>query len=555
MEHIANYDEGGIKVRFSKTTSVCVFLSLVLILVLGTFVVSAEDIAVIEQKLADEAFEAADKGNPDPAWAGKRFTVATLASGPRGSISGPYYYWRPYFEKLTGATYDIVEIPFGDLQAKIFTDLATGQGVYDAIVGPLFFMGDYISNDWIIPIDKYFDDPRMPKWDRDSIAPPIHKLLHFGDHWYAFNNDHDGMVIYYRRDLLTDPTWQSAFKEEHGYDLPVPPRTWQQVLDVANFFNGKDWNGDGKTDYGISMHLKVGEQGFFNYIALAGAFVVNPASGDDPTTVTRYNNVFWFDPETMDPLINTPGHVRALEILKQLVDAGPRAMLGWGLAEAWDVFLRGDCAMVFTFGDVGTLSQDTRSSSIRGKQGVVAIPGSSEVYDLEAKQWSKMEPPNKVANESGASWSPVISKFSKNPDLVAYFCSLLATPGINHWNVLVGWTGVDPGTRYDFLPPFGKASVEDYVQTGYDAEDMTEFLSAYYELWFEYPLNIPYLRIPGTADYIESLDIHISEALSDQVSVEEALNRTARDWDRITDRLGRKEQLKLYQEAIGYTAN
>ena len=95
--------------------------------------------------------------------------------------------------------------------------------------------------------------------------------------------------------------------------------------------------------------------------------------------------------------------------MTELVDAGPRAMLGWGLAECWDVFLRGDAAMCFTFGDVGTLSQDPRQSAIRGKQGVVAIPGSREVYDLETQQWKPMDPPNRVANASGASWSPVIS--------------------------------------------------------------------------------------------------------------------------------------------------
>ncbi|HHV93479.1 MAG TPA: extracellular solute-binding protein [Firmicutes bacterium] len=531
-----------------------VLLSLTLVLALGAVgFAQEEDMAALEKKTADEAFAKADKGNPDPSWQGKKFTIAVLASGPRGSISGPYYFWRPYFEQLTGATYEIAEIPFGEFQAKIFTDLATGQGMYDAITGPMFFMGDYIANDWIIPIDKYFDDPRMPKWDRDSIAEPIRNLLQFGDNWYAFNNDHDGMVIYYRRDLFTDPKWQAAFKEEYGYDFPLPPRTWQELLDVAKFFNGKDWNGDGKADYGITMHLKVGEQGFFNYLALAASFVVNPAPGDDPTKVTRYHNVFWFDPETMEPLINSPGHVRALELMIELVNAGPRAMLGWGLAEAWDVFLRGDAAMCFTFGDVGTLSQDPRQSAIRGLQGVVAIPGSTEVYDLETKQWKKLDQPNFVANESGASWSPVISKYSKNPDLVAYLCSLLATPEINHWNVAWGWTGVDPGTTYDFLPPFGTASIDDYVQTGYDPQDVTEFLNAYLEMWFDYPLSLPYLRIPGTADYIESLDIHLSEALSGQVSAQEALNRTAQDWERITNRLGRQSQLELYREAIGYT--
>jgi multiple sugar transport system substrate-binding protein len=31
-----------------------------------------------------------------------------------------------------------------------------------------------------------------------------------------------------------------------------------------------------------------------------------------------------------------------------------------------------------------------------------------------------------------------------------------------------------------------------------------------------------------------------------------ALERTAKEWDEITDRRGREEQLKQYQDAIGY---
>ena len=89
------------------------------------------------------------------------------------------------------------------------------------------------------------------------------------------------MLIYYRKDLFNDPRWQAEFKEEYGYDFPVSPVTWQEILDIAKFFNGKDWNGDGKDDFGITMHLKGGEQGFFNYIALAGSFVCMPAPGVD----------------------------------------------------------------------------------------------------------------------------------------------------------------------------------------------------------------------------------------------------------------------------------
>jgi len=99
------------------------------------------------------------------------------SAGQRGAISGPIYFWRNKFEELTGATYDIVEIPFAELREKIFTDLQTGAGRYDVIINCSNYYGDYIANDWILPLDKYFNDPRMPKWDRDSIATPVANLM------------------------------------------------------------------------------------------------------------------------------------------------------------------------------------------------------------------------------------------------------------------------------------------------------------------------------------------------------------------------------------------
>ena len=35
-----------------------------------------------------------------------------------------------------------------------------------------------------------------------------------------------------------------------------------EMHDVADFFTGWDWNGDGQSDWGIALHAKVNEQGF-----------------------------------------------------------------------------------------------------------------------------------------------------------------------------------------------------------------------------------------------------------------------------------------------------
>ena len=123
----------------------------------------------------------------------------------------------------------------------------------------------------------------------------IRQLYTWDGKGYGVLNDADGQVLYYRRDILSDPGWQAEFKEAVGYDLPVPPKTWQQVLDIARFFDGKKLDrGDSQPDHGMVMHLKPGEQGHFHFQSLAAAFAIDPAAKGRPA-----HNVYWFDPETM----------------------------------------------------------------------------------------------------------------------------------------------------------------------------------------------------------------------------------------------------------------
>ena len=197
-----------------------------------------------------------------------------------------------------------------------------------------------------IAIDELQASGKYPKWTYDDMPPSLKTLHQWKGVGYGILNDGDGQVLYYRNDVLSDPKHQAAFKTEYGYDLPNPPQTWQQLLDVAKYFNGKNWDAtDADPDSGTVLHLKVGEQGHYHFQSLSSSFVINP--GDK---VTRTQNVYWFDPEDMKPLINSPGHVKALEFLQELHKTGPSAQVGWSLGEAWDYFLRGKAVFVFQLG-------------------------------------------------------------------------------------------------------------------------------------------------------------------------------------------------------------
>ena len=167
--------------------------------------------------------------------------MLTLDSGPKGGISGPINAFRPVWEELSGGTLDIALTPITDLYAKMMLDLRQGTGLYDAIIVGAFFYGDLVAGEYVVPVDDYMASGEYPQWSYDVMPESLRTLHHWGDVGYGVLNDADGQVLYYRRDALSDPEHQAAFKTEYGYDLPMPPATWQQLLDIANYFNGKNW--------------------------------------------------------------------------------------------------------------------------------------------------------------------------------------------------------------------------------------------------------------------------------------------------------------------------
>jgi len=113
-----------------------------------------------------------------------------------------------------------------------------------------------------------------------------------------------------------------------------------------------------------------------------------------------------------------------------------------------------------------------------------------------------------------------------------------------------GWDGIDPGRNFHFLPPDGSAKVDDYVKAQWDEVDVRHYLHAYFDN-FSNPLQMPYLRIPGTYSYLQALNLHVAEAVNGQATPEAALKATALNFEEITLRLGRDAQRRAYRTSLG----
>ena len=56
------------------------------------------------------------------------------------------------------------------------------------------------------------------------------------------------------------------------------------------------------------------------------------------------------------------------------------------------------------------------------------------------------------------------------------------------------------------------------------------------------PVALVFPRIPGYHDYLQSLDKHVRECLAGKSSAVESLESVAKQWETITERIGRTEQ-------------
>jgi len=515
-----------------------------LLLVLGLFVLSI--VSSVQVHAADNL-----KGSVDDPYVSperKQFikkkpyegtTIDIMA--PSAIIADPLYPLADTWSKMTGGEVNITEVPLSSFHQKIFTDLVTGMAQYDAYLTAAWFYGDYFKGprDYIVPIKQFMDDPKHPYWCQSCVPAAIEQLLKWNGNWYGVHFDNDGQAFYYRKDILTKEKYRDRFEDEFGYRYQVPPRDHQEIIDIAQFFNGWDWDNDGSKDNGFTGHFKVGGQGMFHFMTWAAPYVIQPD-----------NKFFWFNPDTMEPLISSPGHLKSLRDLQKLVDAGPEAMMAWTLGESWNHFKKGDAVLTFTWGDLGTQAQNEEASNVKGKLGVSTLPGVEKAYDPIDSEWNEFDKANVVGNNIGGSWHGVIARHSPNKEATYDFLAWAARPDNQFWMQTEGWTGVDIGSSFVVLEEYGgSASIEDYKEAGWSENDAREMSKGYYgNLTQDQFFNL--LRIPGANEYARAVDVTISSVLTGDIEAKAGLNKLKRRFNAITERQGIENQKKQYEAML-----
>ena len=460
--------------------------------------------------------------------AGKTITVITF-DGPQ--IGEPLRRHAPEFEKATGAKVNIVLTTFGDLFPRILADFKTGTNSFDAAVFAPQWLGDYVSEGYLEPLDDYIKNAPDLKWN--EIAPFFREFsAQYAGKIYTIPFDGDFQMVYYRRDLWANRTYQGEFQAKYGYALR-PPRTWKEYRDMAEYFNGKDVGG--KKIFGAVEAQQRNQQSFWILGSRAAGYMQYKGTGQG----------MFFDTNNMRPLINEEGFVRALTEWKDIQKFAPPNILNYGTGEVRNGYTKAcESALAIDWGDIGSLSGD-KDSCIKGKLGSTILPGSTDYWDRDAKKWVTLSGGRVNYAPYGAfgGWSGAVNAKSKNKDAAFDYLAFVGSPANSDEDVTIGITGFNPYRTSHFR------SADLYVKAGMDKNDATLYLAAIRASLANRNLVLDY-RIPGAARYQQALDVGVSDALSGQKTPKAALDSVAAEWDKITNELGRAKQLNIYRQSL-----
>lgn len=420
---------------------------------------------------------------------------------------------------------NVIEIPFGSLYEKLCTSFATNTDAYDIVIYPSNWLSEFIQGGSVLAIDDYLG--LKDNWD--TLIKAYYDMQKFDGKTYAIPLDGDSILLYYRKDAFENEEYKARFKEQYGYELEVP-KTWTEYMDAAEFFNGWDWDGDGEVDYGTIEAMAPKDVNPYIFLTHAVTYAAHP----------NYPGYTFFNPETMQPMVNDPAYQRALEEYKRILKLGPPNMINYGGGDERAAFPAGESALAIDWHDTALATQNPDSSKVKELVGYALAPGSYECWNPETEQWDTFDEVQYAPYLAFSGWTSSVTSTCKNPQVAVDFLSVMD----NDENSLAAVT-TDGTARNPYrLQHLTDASVwENSPIHYYNAQ---EFIDTVLKSYTHPNVQLD-MRLPKAGSYLDALDLGVSQALSGDLDVESALNYVAESWEEITDEEGRDTQREFYQ--------
>lgn len=433
------------------------------------------------------------------------------------------------FSDLTGAKVDVVTVPFGDLFQRIMIPFQTGQSAYDVMFYGSLWIGDFHS--YLAPVPQSYLDTSGMK----DVTPTHRGIASWGNEIVQYPVDGDRQYLKYRTDVFNNPAIQARYKKDTGHDLRVP-ETWDEFNEVARYFSGWDWAGDGKKHYGAAEITKRDDLMFSDFIDRVAAYAKNP----------HVKTGFFFNIKTMEPEVNNPGWVRGLKMFIAAEKGWPPGGNNFGLEDDVLSFGGGQTLMEYTWDDSFIQAMEP-GSPIRNKVGAALLPGSHDVWNYQTKKWEHFATPNRPSYESWG-WTSAVAKSSKNKDVAFDFLCFFSNQANAAMDLGIGRFGINPYRHAHFQADYWQHKL------GWDAKVAQNYVTTLTAI--DQSQNRVFdLRVPGVNQFMSSLATGVSEALAGQKAPQQALDDVAAEWRQIVNSIGKDKIRDAYANVVALENN
>jgi multiple sugar transport system substrate-binding protein len=409
------------------------------------------------------------------------------------------------WEKLTGIKIKTIEYGYTEIPAKIMADAVAKTGQYDIYNHQMYMLPDAVEAGAIIPLDEFV---ARGKPFFDDIPKTLRTEMYYKGKLYTFFTDGDQTVLALRKDLLELPEARKAFKAKFGWE-PGCPDTWKQWEELASFFQGKK----GDNFYGQPLDKDLyGAQEYrareFGYRWWQGRFISK--------------GKLFFD-RNMKPLIDGPEGIETTREQVALTKHMPKDIFGWGTPQNYPFFAQGNSFSIATFPSLVGYSQNAQGTVLKGKVVSCVVPGSMVKGKLVRRS----------VQPAGTNY--MVSKFSKHPEAAYYFLQWFTGPTVGNRAV---------ADRDGFWEPFRVGQEKDPNIVSRFGE---QFMKATLD---NAKIAVPMIPLQGNREYFDALDVNLQEAYHGRITPEEAVKKTARQWDKITDDIGRRKQIEAWKYVV-----
>lgn len=390
------------------------------------------------------------------------------------------------FERETGIKVEIEDVPYLTMREKQIMDLTTRSGAYDLLHIDNPWIPEYVNAGYLYPLDSF---AKKYNTNLEGFVPLLLKLYGYWergpnpDQLIAFPFSSCTIFQWYRKDMFKK--YSGSFQAKYGRPLTVPA-TPEEYRQVVEFFNGWDWDEDGKDEYGVGIWGLRGEH-----------------------IVCDWLPIFWgFGDKVLDEnykvKVNSPAGINALEFYVSLKQYAPPGVGNWGHDEVLSGIREGTVAITGAGLSeiVGPL--EAPDSPVKGKIGYAPLPWTA---NAEGRPYHIF-----------GGYAMGVSKFSKNPE--AAF-------------VLLDWATNESNTKR--LAKLGAPPCR--TSAFKDPELLRMF--AYYPVYLESLQTVRARpRIPEYTALSEVLALYLSEALVGIKTPKQALDAAAAEMQKIIDRAG-----------------